>query len=202
VIEVADHDSPLGEIRVALKNEKLVGLAFLDSWDRVERHLTRWFPREDLRAVERAREIEDRLEAYMAGELEGLAGLPLETAGTDFQRRVWKAIRGVPPGQSASYTDLAVAAGAPNAVRAAGTACGANPVWLVIPCHRIVRSDGDLGNYGGGLGRKEWLLAHEGAEPRAPGMCPRPARPPRSAGGRPSTRRPAAPTRRPGAGPR
>ena len=161
MIEVADQNSPIGELRVATKDEKLVGLAFVDSWTRVERHLTRWFPDDDIRLATRARAIGDRLSAYMTGELDGLAELPIETAGTDFQRRVWTAIQEVPPGETESYTELARAAGNPNAVRAAGTACGANPVWLVIPCHRIVRSDGDLGNYGGGLERKEWLLAHE-----------------------------------------
>lgn len=160
MIELSGKRTPIGDVRIATSGEKLVGMAFLDGWPRIERHLSRWFP-DEVRAGSGQTEIAHRLDAYMVGELAALDGIRLDTAGTDFQRRVWSAIQDVPPGQALSYADLALAAGAPSAARAAGTACGANAIGVVIPCHRIVRADGGLGNYGGGIERKEWLLAHE-----------------------------------------
>ena len=83
--------------------------------------------------------------------------------GTEFQREVWAALRTIPPGRTLSYGDLAKKIGRPTAVRAVGAANGANPVSLVVPCHRVIAADGTLGGYGWGLERKRWLLAHEGA---------------------------------------
>ncbi|HEY5143349.1 MAG TPA: methylated-DNA--[protein]-cysteine S-methyltransferase [Solirubrobacteraceae bacterium] len=103
------------------------------------------------------------LEAYFAGDLGALAALPVAPGGTDFQRSVWGALRAIPPGATRSYGRLAAAAGRPGAARAAGAANGANPVSLVVPCHRVVGADGRLTGYGGGLDRKRRLLAHEGA---------------------------------------
>ncbi len=85
----------------------------------------------------------------------------MDAGGTAFQRRVWGALREIPPGRTRSYGQLAAAAGRPRAARAAGAANGANPVSLVVPCHRVVGADGRLTGYGGGLERKRWLLAHE-----------------------------------------
>jgi O-6-methylguanine DNA methyltransferase len=87
--------------------------------------------------------------------------LPLQTRGTPFQQAVWKAIQAVPYGGVTSYSDLAAAAGVPHAVRAAGTATGSNPLPIIIPCHRIIRKDGALGGFGGGLPLKRRLLALE-----------------------------------------
>ncbi|TMM17515.1 MAG: methylated-DNA--[protein]-cysteine S-methyltransferase [Actinobacteria bacterium] len=161
MIEVSERKTPVGEVRVAVRGDTLVGLGFLDGWSRVERHLLREFLEEELRETKGQAEVGSRLDAYMKGQLGALAGIAVDTGGTSFQRRVWSAISDVPAGQTRSYAELAAAAGARSAVRAAGTACGANPIGLVIPCHRIVRADGDPGNYGGGVERKEWLLAHE-----------------------------------------
>jgi methylated-DNA-[protein]-cysteine S-methyltransferase len=88
--------------------------------------------------------------------------LPLALAGTDFQRRVWQQLLTVPYGRTASYGEIARALGKPKAVRAVGAANGRNPISIIVPCHRIVGSDGKLVGYGGGLWRKEWLLKHEG----------------------------------------
>src|SRR5439155_15205012 len=107
--------------------------------------------------------VATRLRAYLDGELGALDDIPVETGGTDFQRAVWRELRRVPAGQTRSYGDVARAVGAPRAVRAVGAANGQNPISLVLPCHRIIRSDGDLCGYGGGLERKRWLLVHEGA---------------------------------------
>ena len=161
MIELSEQSTLLGDVRIAMRGAGLAGLAFLDGWSRVERHLSRWFPGEGACAADRPHDVARRLDAYLLGEVDALDGIPLDAWGTEFQRRIWTAIQGVPAGQVLTYTELAQAAGAPNAVRAAGTACGANPIWLVIPCHRILRADGDLGDYGGGPERKEWLLAHE-----------------------------------------
>lgn len=88
--------------------------------------------------------------------------LPLDVQGTAFQEAVWQALRAIPPGETRTYTDLAIAAGNPRAVRAAGTACGANPVAIVIPCHRAQRSDGSMGGYAYGIDRKIVLRRREG----------------------------------------
>ena len=101
------------------------------------------------------------VERYFAGEIHAIDGLRVETHGTTFQRLVWTALRSIPPGQTLSYGNLAVRIGRPAAVRAVGLANGANPVGLIVPCHRVVGADRSLTGYGGGLERKRWLLAHE-----------------------------------------
>ena len=107
-------------------------------------------------------EADRQLDEYFAGSRR-VFDLPLDLAGTPFQRSVWRAIAAVPWGETASYGAIAASIGAPNAYRAVGTACGANPVALVVPCHRIVGSDRGLHGFGGGLPTKDWLLDHEGA---------------------------------------
>jgi methylated-DNA-[protein]-cysteine S-methyltransferase len=103
------------------------------------------------------------LAAYFAGDLHAIDALPVAAPGTAFQQAVWRALRGIPCGETLSYAALARRIGRPSAVRAAGLANGANPVSIVVPCHRVIGSDGTLTGYGGGLHRKRWLLAHEGA---------------------------------------
>ncbi len=100
---------------------------------------------------------------YFAGELAAIENLPVQTAGTSFQRSVWRALREIRCGTTLSYGELARRIGRPAAVRAVGLANGANPVSIVVPCHRVIGSDGTLTGYGGGLERKRWLLAHERA---------------------------------------
>jgi AraC family transcriptional regulator of adaptative response/methylated-DNA-[protein]-cysteine methyltransferase len=97
---------------------------------------------------------------FLAGE-ESLARIPLDVRGTVFQRKVWEALRRIPRGETRSYAEIARAIGRPRAVRAVGSACGANPVALAIPCHRALRADGSLGGYAWGLARKRKLLALE-----------------------------------------
>jgi methylated-DNA-[protein]-cysteine S-methyltransferase len=89
--------------------------------------------------------------------------LPISPQGTEFQRLVWQHLLDIPYGQIISYQDLAKAIGKPEAIRAVGAANGQNPISVVVPCHRVLGSDGSLTGYGGGLWRKEWLLKHEGA---------------------------------------
>jgi len=105
-------------------------------------------------------ELKAKILAFIEGEA-NLARLPLDIRGTVFQRRVWDELRRIPRGETRTYKEIARAVGAPAAVRAVGSACGANPVALVVPCHRAVRTDGGLGGYAWGLKRKKKLLALE-----------------------------------------
>jgi methylated-DNA-[protein]-cysteine S-methyltransferase len=107
--------------------------------------------------------VEGSFRDYFHGGLESLDRLPVDTGGTPFQQRVWAALRTIPVGRTASYLDVARAIGAPAAVRAVGAANGRNPVAIVVPCHRVIGTSGQLVGYGGGLDRKRWLLAHERA---------------------------------------
>ncbi len=99
--------------------------------------------------------------AYFAGDVAALDRIPVVLEGTALQQRVWRLLRRIPPGSTRTYRELAERVGRPRAIRAVGQANAANPVGLVIPCHRVIGSDGSLTGYGGGLYRKRWLLAHE-----------------------------------------
>lgn len=103
------------------------------------------------------------VQTYFEGELHAINALPVALGGTEFQQQVWMALRTVPCGQTISYRDFAARIGRPAAVRAVGLANGANPISLVLPCHRVIGSNGTLTGYGGGLHRKHWLLEHEQA---------------------------------------
>ena len=101
------------------------------------------------------------LEAYFEGNLQAIEGIRTHACGTDFQQRVWTALRQIPAGTTLSYGRLAATIGRPAAVRAVGAANGANPIPVVVPCHRVIGADESLTGFGGGLERKRWLLAHE-----------------------------------------
>jgi methylated-DNA-[protein]-cysteine S-methyltransferase len=102
------------------------------------------------------------LRAYFAGDLRAIDKVRVRTGGTAFQRQVWTTLRTVPPGDTVTYGQIAARLQRPNAVRAVGTANGANPIPIVVPCHRVIGADGSLTGYGSGLERKRWLLEHEG----------------------------------------
>ena len=102
-----------------------------------------------------------RVASYFAGDLRAIDAIPIALVGTPFQRAVWTALREIPCGTTLSYSDLARRIGRPSAVRAVGLANGANPIGVVVPCHRVVGRDGRLVGYGGGMSRKRWLLDHE-----------------------------------------
>lgn len=99
--------------------------------------------------------------AYFDGDIHALSSLPVAMEGTAFQKCVWQALRAIPAGQTISYGELAIRLGKPAAVRAVGLANGANPIGVVVPCHRVIGANGSLTGYGGGLERKRWLLNHE-----------------------------------------
>ena len=102
------------------------------------------------------------IEAYFDGDLTAIDGIAIETGGTDFRRAVWRALRAIPAGTTMTYGGLARLLGMPRAVRAVGAANGANPISIVVPCHRLIGAGGSLTGYGGGIERKRWLLRHEG----------------------------------------
>lgn len=159
VIEVCEYDTPLGGVTGATREGVLLALAFSDGWAAMETRLVR-----RLGALDRRRGtggLRTRLTAYFAGDTAALDDVAVDPGGTAFQRAVWQALRRVPAGRTTTYGALARAIGAPTAVRAVGAANGANPIWLIIPCHRAIGADGSLTGYAGGLERKRWLLEHE-----------------------------------------
>ena len=170
-----DHTpSPIGLLAVVADHEgRLRGI----DWSPGETGLHQWLSRqhgEDGYALEPSRDpggLTSSLIAYFEGDLGVIDRLSIETGGTPFQRSVWSALREIPCGQTISYGELALRIGRPSAVRAVGLANGTNPIPVVIPCHRVIGADGTLTGYGGGLDRKRWLLAHEGAM-RAEPMLP------------------------------
>ncbi len=159
---------PIGNILLAATPRGLCAVKLGEDRAKLERLLAEEFSEAEL--VEDRRALADAGRA-MRRFLEGdasLARVPLDVRGTVFQRRVWEALRAIPRGETRTYSQIARAIGAPRAVRAVGSACGANPVALVVPCHRAVRADGGLGGYAWGLQRKQRLLALEAA-PKRPG---------------------------------
>jgi len=115
-----------------------------------------------VRASSGFEEIAEQLAEYFAGKRRTFT-LRTQAAGTDFQRRIWHTLSTIPYGETWTYTQLAAAVGRPDAVRAAGAANGKNPISIVVPCHRVVGSNGSLTGYAGGLARKRFLLDLEGA---------------------------------------
>ena len=111
------------------------------------------------------KQVESELTAYFAGSA-GAPAIPLDLRGTAFQVAVWQALLGIPHGETRTYAEIADSVGRPAAVRAVGIAIGRNPVSVLVPCHRVVRTGGGLGGYGGGLWRKEYLLEFEGRPAR------------------------------------
>ena len=116
---------------------------------------------------EAARPAVEALAAYFGGApgaFDEPCALPLAPRGTPFQQSVWEQLRAIPAGATSSYGEVASAIGKPGAARAVGGAVGSNPISLIVPCHRVVASDGSIGGFASGLDRKRWLLAHEGVE--------------------------------------
>ncbi len=156
-------DTPLGAMYLAVRDGALREAGFVETWARPVQSPDDEPDRAERELSERAERIRSAMAQYFAGDVESLDRIEIDPVGTEFQRAVWRAIRDVPAGQTASYQEIAAAVGKPSAYRAVGTATGRNPVGIAVPCHRIVRSDGGLGGYGGGLERKEWFLEHERA---------------------------------------
>lgn len=159
--------SPIGALLlVSDDGDALRALDFDDCEARLHRLLRLHYGRYALAPRASPDAISRPLAAYFDGDLEAIEAIPVATGGTAFQRRVWTALRRLPPGSTSSYGALAGSLGQPAASRAVGLANGANPVAIVVPCHRVVGGNGALTGYGGGLDRKRWLLEHEGVRTR------------------------------------
>ena len=155
-------DSPVGPLTVAQRGMRVCLLHFGRDAPAIDETLERWYPGEP-RARRQVPDVREVLSRYFGGELAAIDALAVELNGTEFQKRVWQALRRIPSGSTLSYAELARRIGEPSAIRAVGAANGANPVALVVPCHRVIGSNGTLTGYGGGLERKRWLLDHEHA---------------------------------------
>ena len=157
-------DSPLGNMLIAATSKGICRLTFDDS----EASLRRLFANATILADDGG--LKELVEGALTAieRPQAARELPIDVAGTAFQEAVWRELRKIPLGETRSYAEIAAAIGAPKAVRAVGTANGDNHVCVLIPCHRVIRSDGTLGGYGGGLDRKRQLLAAEGCREASP----------------------------------
>jgi methylated-DNA-[protein]-cysteine S-methyltransferase len=149
--------TPVGDLALLVHDDALVAAGFTSVDDQYSR--LRAAP--PLRLVDDLGRFTETLAAYFAGDVQALGTLPVSQPGGPFRQAAWKVMREVPPGEVISYTELASRAGNPRAVRAAGSACAQNLVAPIVPCHRIVRTGGNLGGYYYGLDAKSWLLEHE-----------------------------------------
>lgn len=158
-------DSPLGALLVAVTDRGLCKVDLADDAIAAEWALSNEFHQA---AIHRDDEALAPIVAEVLGRIDGRKpdrALPLDVRGTAFQRRVWEELQRIPLGETRTYGEIAAAIDAPGASRAVGSACGANPVPVVIPCHRVLPASGGVGNYGLGPHRKQHLLEHEGAAP-------------------------------------
>jgi methylated-DNA-[protein]-cysteine S-methyltransferase len=157
--------TPIGALLIVFDDEgRLRALDWEDYEQRMRRLLRLQYGTEiELRESSAPKSIRDPLNAYLAGDFSALDCIEVETGGTPFQRKLWAALRTIAPGTTSTYGALAAQIGTPSAIRAVGAANGANPISIVLPCHRVIGANQRLTGYGGGLNRKSWLLTHEGA---------------------------------------
>jgi methylated-DNA-[protein]-cysteine S-methyltransferase len=157
-------ETPIGEMVILADDEgNLRTVDWTDHTDRMTTALQRHYGKDGFKveSVHNPSGLSDVMKSYFAGELASIDNLPTKTAGTPFQREVWRVLREIPCGKTISYGELARRISRPHAVRAVGLANGANPIGVVVPCHRVIGFSGSLTGYGGGLERKRWLLDHE-----------------------------------------
>ena len=154
--------TPIGNLYLIADEHVLLGASF-SSYEALSLSLESDLAQHEIGRVKRIPVISDLIDDYFAGDIEAINSISVRQPGAHFSQAAWKAMRKVKPGKTLSYADLAQRAGSPAAVRAAGSACAKNAIVIVVPCHRIVKTGGALGNYAYGLDMKEWLLRHEGA---------------------------------------
>jgi methylated-DNA-[protein]-cysteine S-methyltransferase len=164
--------TPLGDMLALSSDEGLCALEFTsvkgraggqERLSRLHARLARWFPPHEIVERETPTIAKARrwLQEYFAGAAAEIDGLPLDMRGAPFEQRVWRALQAIPPGAITSYGAIAKALGSAGASRAVGAANGANPIAIIVPCHRVIGASGSLTGYGGGLERKTWLIDHE-----------------------------------------
>jgi len=166
ILHRATLSTPLGPMLALASDDALCALEFTGPGKRLPRldeRRRRWFPSHDIVDGENGaiRSARAWLTAYFAGDTADASDLRLDMYGAAFETRVWRALLDIPAGHTTSYGTIAKKLGAPGASRAVGAANGANPIAIIVPCHRVVGSSGSLVGYGGGLERKTWLLDHE-----------------------------------------
>ena len=151
-IYIAHCQSPIGTVEIEATQEEIVALNFVDQ------------PQPgDIELPEVLMECVKQIEEYFSGQRKTFS-VNLGLQGTEFQNTVWRRLVKIPYGQTCSYGEFATAIGKPTACRAVGNANGKNPISIIVPCHRLIGSNGSLTGYGGGLWRKQWLLKHEGVK--------------------------------------
>jgi len=162
VLSQSTFKTPIGNLYLIAHDQKLLAAGFTSFKDLIFR-LEKSDQSLTLKNRKTLPVISDLLEDYFSGNLDALGGITVQQPGEKFSQSAWRAMRRVAPGAVISYSELARRAGSPAAIRAAGSACARNLIAVVIPCHRIVKTGGSLGNYAYGLDVKNWLLRHEGA---------------------------------------
>ena len=167
-------ETPVSMMRAIALDDRLCSLEFFRKgrMARLDARLARWFGAAaivdgETPAITGAREW---LRAYFAGKSADISGLALEMRGAPFERRVWEALRKILVGTTTTYGAIAREIGSPDASRAVGMANGANPIAIIVPCHRVIGANGTLTGYGGGLETKSWLLSHERRWAREPAL--------------------------------
>ncbi len=161
-LQLEQHDSRLGPLLLVTDGDGILrALEFADHELRMQRLLREHYGDYVLHQGAAPASVKRALDAYFDGEIDALVDLPVATGGTEFQHEVWRAVRAIPAGTTRSYGQIAIRLGRAGASRAVGAANGANPVPIVVPCHRVIGANGALTGYGGGLPRKRWLLDHE-----------------------------------------
>jgi len=158
---IASRSTPIGTLNLIADGELLLG-ANLSSVKALKDGLDSIYKGSDFREVSRIPIISDLIGDYFDGDTTAINAIKVSQPGGSFSQSAWKSMRKVRPGKVISYAQLAENSGSPKAIRAAGSACAKNAIVLVVPCHRIVKTGGALGNYAYGINKKEWLLRHEG----------------------------------------
>ena len=158
---IASTTTPVGTLNLIADGELILG-ANLGSIRALKDGLDLRYRASDFNEVKKIPIISDLIEDYFEGDLSAINAIKVTQPGGSFSQAAWKAMRRIRAGKVLSYAELAKNSGSPKAVRAAGSACAKNAIVLVVPCHRIVKTGGALGNYAYGINKKEWLLRHEG----------------------------------------
>jgi methylated-DNA-[protein]-cysteine S-methyltransferase len=162
MLQKATHKTPIGTLYLISNEHVLLAAGFRN----FENLFERMDPEDSgikVISVKIIPIISDLISDYFDGDLQAMGGIQVRQPGAEFSQSVWKVMRKIPAGKTMSYAEIAKRAGSPDAVRAAGSACARNLIAPIVPCHRVVKTGGGLGNYGYGLEMKEWLLRHEGA---------------------------------------
>jgi O-6-methylguanine DNA methyltransferase len=173
-LRVERHSSPLGTLLLVSSADGVLRALDYEPYEaRMRRLLSIHYGAHTLAEVPVSALLSRALATYFTGDLTALDALPIATGGTAFQRDVWRALRAIPAGSTLSYGQLAARLGRASAARAVGLANGANPIAIIVPCHRVIGADGSLTGYAGGTERKRWLLTHElASSARAPHSLP------------------------------